>query len=160
MYTAENHYVFLLLHATIQQIRAICLTNSRCSGGKCLSLTAQTSLKTGFADFYNIYINLSIYHIKKKSKYSPNRKFLNLICVLPLLPSPVVQEGEISLHKVKMDQDVACHASTQGHLPTQYDEKDRISLCVWLFSSEMTLHLSCWQQLWVCCVCVNDGSAY
>lgn len=108
-------------------------------------------------------LNLSIYHVKKKiSKYSPNRIFLTfqLICSLSFLPSLEVQEGEICLHKPEMHQAVACHTSPWGHLPTQYDEKDQRSLCVWPFSSEMSLQLSWWQQLWVCCVCVNDGSAY
>lgn len=109
-------------------------------------------------------LNLSIYHVKKIqiSKYSPKRVFLTfqLICSHPFLPSLEVQEGEISLHKLEMHQARACHTSPQGHLPTQYDEKDQRSLCVWLFSSEMSLQLSWWQQLWVCCVCVNDVSAY
>ena len=82
------------------------------------------------------------------------------MCSLLLLPSLEVQEGEISSHKLEMHQAAACHTSPRGHLPTRYDEKDQRSLCVWLFSSEMSLQLSWWQQLWVCHVCVNDGSAY
>lgn len=122
MCTAENHYSFLLLHAATWKIRAICITNSRGSGGKSLSLTAQTSLKTGVAEFCNVYINLSRYHLKNKIQIQPKQKIHKF--VFPLLPSLVMQEGQISLHKVKMDQDVVCHASTQGHLPSQYDEKD------------------------------------